>query len=627
MEVYMKKNDLLLQDLAAMASKGIQVNAPKLKRDMCSQFPDFNEWIREYVVNAYDAGATLCRIYGKEQGDLISIYIADDGHGMNKQRLQDFFTLYRSVKTGGPAKPVGRHGIGKMSVAAVPGQCGFKVMTCDGTEAWRAEAGCLLDDAPIRLERIEPVPKNGTTFCVQFKKDKPLTQVMAALEQVLVTYVRFLPMDIRVFIPKNPESKIPGYWSGIGSQWEIDGSTFFQSHEMTIAGHPFEVVLSLGPGQHSIYQNRVFVTAKYNLISFDLAESWQIPHLSIRVDSPAFELPFGRHCLSNEDILKPLTREIRTRLIPAFLGNVSPYFSREDARGNIGEIEEMVAALCSYDPAGRQPWTCWPVFRLVNGGRVSLNELERRIRAAGKLYLVGDDDAGADYSFFDGPVIGKSQPGCGLEALSKIFAEWLINLQQQDLVIEAPSGSAPQLTSLEKRFAQSLGFHPDVTQMDIDDDTDTGSSRSFMDDLKLHGALKELKKAQYDLEHLAWRVGHLVERDGKTHCLRRRFLANSSEIILNLYHPDVQKLVTLSDKQPALAGHWAIAMCLTEDNSILNQYSAEEREDILLVDAMAKLSQGLRRHKKNASRPVADEDRELWNFIRTAMDRNSLARK
>ena len=40
---------------------------------------------------------------------------------------------------------------------------------------------------------------------------------------------------------------------------------------------------------------------------------------------------------------------------------------------------------------------------------------------------------------------------------------------------------------------------------------------------------------------------------------------------------------------PKLAGHWAVAMCLTEDNRILPHLSSESREDLLMFDAMAKV--------------------------------------
>ncbi|MBD3377239.1 hypothetical protein GF406_19580 [candidate division KSB1 bacterium] len=622
----MPKKNSLKHTLETMAAQGIRSDAPKLKRDMCSQFSDTNEWIREYVVNAYDAGATTCRIYGKEEGDIQSIYVADDGRGMNSHRIRLFFTLYQSEKNDGIERPVGRHGIGKLSVAAIPEQCGFVLMTSDGHEAWRAETGSLLEEHPIDLQRIEPVPERGTTFCIKFKKKKPLAKVMSELQQVLYKYVRYLPLQIRIFIPADDESSAE-QWEQIGSPWELDGAAFFQSYELDLFGSSFEVVMSLGDGTHSIYQNRVFITTKYNLLSHDLDTQWHIPYLSLRVDSPDFDLPFGRHCLSNEEMLPPLTREIRTQLLPQFLNNILPYYERSDARGNIYNIEAMIAALCLFDGRFSHPWTLWPVFRQVNGWRMSLNELGKKIRETGKLYLADEEQEGIDYEFFDGPVMAKSQPGRGLETIEKCFGARLINLQQQDLVMEAPSGTHPELTSAEQKFARSLGFHPEALKMQLQDKETAETAFSFVDKEKTRGTIKELEKAKSDLQNVNWRVSHLVERDGKTPCLRHRFLTRGEDVVLNLYHPDIKKLVKLAETVPALACHWAIAMCLVENAHILKHLSAEEREDVLLVDAMAKLSQGKPLPKQQGYKTGSSKRDELWTFIRSAMDRHSLADK
>jgi len=48
----------------------------------------------------------------------------------------------------------------------------------------------------------------------------------------------------------------------------------------------------------------------------------------------------------------------------------------------------------------------------------------------------------------------------------------------------------------------------------------------------------------------------------------------------------IQRLLKLSDIDPDLAGHWAMAMCLLDEQNILPHISAETREDLLLLDAM-----------------------------------------
>jgi len=87
---------------------------------MCTQFADYYEFIREYVVNAYDACATFCLIKVSEDQTSLKIGIHDNGNGMNLKRLIDFLTVFRSRKDNQMIKSVGRHGIGKLSVAALP---------------------------------------------------------------------------------------------------------------------------------------------------------------------------------------------------------------------------------------------------------------------------------------------------------------------------------------------------------------------------------------------------------------------------------------------------------------------------------------------------------------------------
>jgi hypothetical protein len=100
---------------------------------------------------------------------------------------------------------------------------------------------------------------------------------------------------------------------------------------------------------------------------------------------------------------------------------------------------------------------------------------------------------------------------------------------------------------------------------------------------------EEAKNARHDLEAIQWRVNYLVGNDGKTPCTTRRFLLKGNSVVLNLYHPEVTELLLLSDKAPSLAGHWGLAMCLTDPGQkILAHLSHEAREDLILADAIAK---------------------------------------
>lgn len=621
-----KANDLAkaLQDLA---KQGIQADVQRLKHDMCSQFADPREWIREYVVNAYDAGATFCSVFGNEGSQTLRIYVRDNGHGMNRERLVDFFTLYRSVKIGDATKMVGKHGIGKLSVAAIPGQSGFAVMTSDGKEAWRAITGSLLEEKPIELEQLAKVPETGSEFCIEFKKSVPLREEMLHLLQILKTFVRYLPLTVQVYIPEDALKNIPGQWETFRSDWEPFTETFGKSYHIQLGDSTFDMVLSLDESNHEIYQNRVFVTNRYNLVSIGQESQWQLPHLHIRVDCRDFELPFGRHCLRNEEILPPLAATIRQRILPDYFRTLAAYYMRADSRSAVYEIEELAMALNYYQAMTGDLWTEMPLFRLVQGGRLSLNELREKVNQQGKLYLARADEPGADYTLFDGPVLSGEQMPKGLDVINQLFKNELINLQQQDVVIEAPADLSPELSDAEKNFAAHLGFHPQVlAESDSDAFSENKGSFSHEDMERLTHVRKEMQNASQDIQDIRWRVHHLVERDGKTPCMRHRFMVKGNDVILNLYHPDIKQLVELSRHMPALAGHWAVAMCISENSTLLPHITRETREDLLLIDAMAKLTEGSLRPRPNQNASEnGGKDRAAWEFVRSANDWRSLS--
>lgn len=163
----------LLHDLESLVEAGIQTNSPQLKKDMVSQFSDPKYWIREYVANSFDAGARTCNVSGREDDATVTIAVVDDGHGMNRAGVLDWAHLFRSVKTHHKdLPPVGTFGVGKLSPAAVPGQCSFLMVTSTGEECWRLRTGSLLDDSPLRLERVSPVPAQGTRFEITFAKEE-----------------------------------------------------------------------------------------------------------------------------------------------------------------------------------------------------------------------------------------------------------------------------------------------------------------------------------------------------------------------------------------------------------------------------------------------------------------------
>jgi hypothetical protein len=632
----------LQEELDELSRKGIQADRKHLLEDIGSQFSDYREWIREYVVNASDAGASWCRILGKEKNNTITIFIMDNGHGMDRQGIIDFMTLFRSVKEGDPRKAVGRFGIGKASILAIPNLKGFLMETSNGKEAWRVRTGSLLETGPVKVETM-PVPNaSGTTFAITFESNVPLQEEIDLLAEILRTYVRFLPMSITVQ-QYHAGSGMSADFLHINEAWSPYVFRGGKKYNFVIDGSEFEVILSLGHNRHEIYQNRVLVTDRYKLLCQDLVDNISIDSLDIRVDSPDFELPFGRHGLRNEEFLIPLSNYLRTVVLPDYFDWLYSIYKHDinKAQDNvtpqqivsIGELEDLASNLLWLDAGHDMLWSNIPLFRVWGKGAVTLVELDKMVENAGKVYLEDPGNAGADYSSFDAPVLSTRQPLYGLDFLKKRYSTNMLNLGTTDLVLEQPAGSGRELGAKELSFEACLGFMPEVleTYNMTDDKVDDiaslhrvsmlAANRTLIDELvSEQGFGREARKARMDLEDIRWRVNYLVERDGTTPCITHRFLFRQGTVILNLHHPEVRKLLELSDKMPALAGHWALAMCLEDDQRILGHLTPTAREELIKLDALVRTKAPacvVQRGKKNDSFHDGIElQREFQEYLR-----------
>lgn len=621
----------LLKELNNIAEKGIVADQKNLTEDMCSQFMNYREWIREYVVNAFDANAHFCYIYGREDEETITIIVEDNGSGMDRKRILDFNTIFRSVKRGDFRATIGKHGIGKLSVATIPGQCGFEMITSTGKECWHMKTGCLLDGVPIKLECIKPVPPKGTRFEITFKKSVPLEDELSKLHSILNRYVRFLPIEIVLFRPVNdyPESRSQPIW--IHDEWGAQAAMFGKSYAFNIGRGKYEAIFSLGPANHELYQSRVLITNRYNLLAYDVSCDMHMPHLNIRIDSKDFKLPFGRHCLSNENVLDKLAKHLRNVILPQYMTELCRFFDTSMSSQHSvpsSEVEELLCAMMECDSRQGSPWCQVPVFAVRNGPRLSLDELRKIVAKTKTLYVEGDDNIGTDYTAFESPVLSLRQPGHGLKLLMKIFSEEIINLSIKDVVMVAPKGYGGGIGQREKKFERCLGFHPEAlkasSRQHVKNDNKTYNDGSFFsveENQDVSGICEELRHALKDLKSIKWRVAYLVERDGKTACKSQKYLLKGDTVILNLNHSEVKKLLELSESDPTLSGHWAVATCLTDDNTILPHLTPEAREDLNLVDAMAKCGtkEALDDERKDEVEDNGD-DKFMREFLRNLED-------
>jgi HSP90 family molecular chaperone len=195
------RHELHQQLSELIVAPGITADRQRLKADLCTQFTDHREYLRELVTNACDAGANKVWITLAEAAGEFTVTVRDNGGGMHRQGVIDYLTLYRSRKSGDPERAIGRHGIGKLSVAAIPDQTRFALTTSTGREAWRLETGNLLADAPITIQPVRPTPRRGSHFAVSYKAQNELAKEVEHYQALLGRYLHHLPLRITLEWP------------------------------------------------------------------------------------------------------------------------------------------------------------------------------------------------------------------------------------------------------------------------------------------------------------------------------------------------------------------------------------------------------------------------------------------
>jgi len=622
-----KAPESLTEKLQNIQNNGIQTHRQHLKRNMCSQFSDPYEFIREYVVNAYDASATFCLIRVSEDETSLKVGIHDNGNGMDLNRLKDFLTVFRSRKDNSIIKTVGRHGIGKLSVAALPRLTHFRAVTSTGKVCHEFETDSLLDDHPIPINRNSHVTPQGTLFEITLKKDQTALKLAQKLSGILHTYVRYLPISIRFYVNDESWENENSARYSLSREWAYPPECSGRSYNIKLNGKSCEIVLGTGTGAHEIYQNRVFISSNYNLFSYGLSENIWIPNLMIRVDSEAFELPFGRHCLCNEEVLTDLAREIRERIMPSYFDFITSHFDfRPGTEASMisEKADAMTIGLLKYRQSGNI-WSLYPVFRNIEGVRLSMKELEAKVMKSKNIYIEAENCEGLDFSHFNAPVLSVEQPAGAVSFLRTIYSQYIINLKDEETVIEMPVNDKFRLSKEQKRFEKFLVFKPGNL-----DPERLGGFRKRIENNQMDyrsrgirfsdyaGICEEARTANNDLLNMVWRVNYLVERDGVTPCLRKKFMYRNNTIILNLFHAEIREFVQMSTLNPGLAAHWAIAMCLA-DSKILPHVSEEAREDLLIIDAISRIG------NDQVPDPLKDEsgdfNREFMDFVRNCISR------
>lgn len=639
----MSKSDAfaLVDKLKELTEKGILVDRKRLKENICSQFPDWRLWIREYIANSFDAQARTCRVYGYNEGECVTIGVSDDGHGMNRDGIDAFLSKFRSLKVR-PEGAVGRFGIGSFSVAAIPGQIGYHMTTSTGKETWRMTTGCLLDDSPIRVDSVKPVKSPGTVFEATFKRSTAggAREELRQLQFVTRKYLYHLPINVRFEFPEDNYGSIPHLNEWTPGNWVTEPEERFSKRFCFGLGDmDYDVVIGVGQTRHQLYQQRVLIAENHrdhDLIGDSFTpKPFRLPHLSVRVDSPGFEVPIGRHCLCNGHVLKPLARHMRERIIPGYLSELAGIYNKMecDQHGLLpSQLEDMFCSWLALCPHTASDLRRARIFRTHGTGRISFDQLRDAANETGKIYLEDPSGGGMDYDIFDAPVLTVDQPEGGLELVQTFFESSIVNLGENDLVQEAPLTEQPKLSPKEQCLEKMLGFHPEVlSQYKGPRKSHDKPERSSPASEELPKSIKdqmcrESLHAARDLENIEWRVGHLVGRDGKTPCVTALYLCRGNRVTLNLHHSDIRSLVEVSSKAPELAGHFAMALCITASgrNTVLEHLSPSAREDLINMDAICRCSdEEIPPNEPDEGDTVSDDEngqQDFMDFLRNVQE-------
>jgi len=257
-----------------------------------------------------------------------------------------------------------------------------------------------------------------------------------------------------------------------------------------------------------------------------------------------------------------------------------------------------------------RPWLSMPVFTGMEQILYSFNDIETLVERGKSIYIASPKTEGLDFSDFNknGIVLSNEQHGKCPELVKKYFQDAVVDLTAKDLIMEeiTPESTKVVLSQKEKKFQQHLGFHrnfkiPKKSKANVFEEEHVNSwdmlDRQYKSSTEIN-----YQAANMELESLNWRISRLVQRDGKTQCTSHLFMLKDYTIVLNLHHPKIAQLVALSDINVQLSAHFAMALAL-ETQSILPHIESEQRQNLLLTDAMSRISENNWSDENELSQP------------------------
>ncbi len=537
---------------------------------LISQFSSPLDCLRELVQNSIDAGSPRIDVWlsyepAADGGGTMLVHVDDIGEGMDEAIIdQQLTTLYASSKAGDLTK-IGKFGIGFVSVFALAPRA-VLVQTGRGGEYWEVFFG---EDRSFTKSRLEE-PVEGTRVTLFLAGDAArYATLVASSRATLHRWCRHSDTEITFADRSDPRARTPALINepftleaALGVRVELDGT---------------EILLGYRRAPEYAFFNKgltLFATREAELALGAHAE--RFAHIGFKLKSRYLE-----HTLSRETILKDQNYDKAIALLR----------SAADQRLATALVEELVtlAARPAVDLPAQQRWAelcayladepdavllaarSRPVVRTTNGPAISLAELERCGRGAGRLFIAGERSPMTDRLAADGVAVVYDLRAAGAidsSPVRKLLIRYLVAQHQRSfagrleqvvpLNLRARVGRPGEWRNRDRRaFYAAQLVEVEQDWLTIEPLTEAGPATRLV-----AAAAGLLARVQAPVREL--RACRLVEAtgsaplflvgDGRT---ARPLVAGGAvsrgPVVVNCTHPHVAALSRLHQQRPALA--------------------------------------------------------------------------
>ena len=619
----------LNQALQELASKNIQADPSHLVESIRRQFANPLEYVRELIANGLDAGATGIRVRGRWlEGEKypLQIFFEDDGKGMGRAEVERYLTVFDSFKDGDGAT-VGRHGVGKLSPWADSHLGTYTVDTCDSKE----RTFLHMESVHQGVMRVYPAgdrpPGTTVTLAWRGRDAEELAFRMERVTKVAEEYCRYAGKPIRI----EYRNHLLCQEESVAITHTPDGDGWVPLESVEIPGGKVKLWYRLGGGPWGVffYQGGIRLCSDNSALSITNGTGgWEFPGLQLMADSQAFDVPISRNAVKRNEPYFALGWYLRKKVVPALVEEACRRLSREDMSQFREQDEDLTIAYLRHD-FKFAPAKDIPLFPVFPFGKACVNQLNAWRHRQGKLCVCRIEC---------GPLDAPPQAAADmLDArrltfqMRSVLEAGLGPLQDVDfdkeVMVLSETSQQGQLSPLEARFQDCLTLRKPGMEWLMESDEEIAGLGARILDMAFRRLGKEGRgekeisneRCAPEIPKIKFRLGRLVKMDGNTPATTRKFLQDGKSVVLNLFHPDLERHMRLAAKDPSLAAHWCLReLLLSGEVEQFRHLSQEVREALIQFDAAARCAPSRdvpeRSGTENGRFKWSDDEEDLRNF-------------